>query len=321
MRRSERQYVEEGYSRHEGSSSLAIHTIGEANNKPYELGQSAALAYLAYINRLSGNITLNKIYISFDTDSSVNSEVVSNLHGIILVDLSKSSLCGTEITNWRNEQLSSVFGFSYSLMKSTVLHDYFKGSDFLAADLSNSTFNNVFSPYSRFAAATLRGTTFHGGIFQNTDFQGTDLRDVKTERGYVGAGYIYYGGTWIQTFTPDNPEWPVIFGKDMSTLDSLKIVGRATDESADTRVVDFTNARFLYADLRGANLLNSNISQKQVNEACADDTTLLPNGVRPLSPENCSFPQWLLDTQKSLRSPTYESAFKEAGCKSALGGQ
>ena len=48
IRRSERQYVEEGYSRYEGSFALAIHTVGEANNKPYEIGQSTALAYLAF---------------------------------------------------------------------------------------------------------------------------------------------------------------------------------------------------------------------------------------------------------------------------------
>jgi uncharacterized protein YjbI with pentapeptide repeats len=205
-------------------------------------------------------------------------------------------------------------------MRRAVFNYHFEDSDFLGADLTDANFKAIDAAYARFAVSTLQGATFHGGIFNNADFQGADLRRAITERGYIGAGTTTYGAGGIEyAFVPDHPQWPILLGKDLSVTESLKLIGRAVDESIDRYGVDFSNARFLYADLRGAHLENSNISQKQVNEACADSSTVLPTGVRVITTENCSFPNWLVEVQKSLRSPTYKSVSREAICKSVLG--
>jgi len=64
------------------------------------------------------------------------------------------------------------------------------------------------------------------------------------------------------------------------------------------------------------NLESSNISQKQVNEACTDETTILPHGFK--SYQQCAPPQWVDDIRTRLRSETRKSSQQAADCGPGL---
>jgi hypothetical protein len=118
IRLEETKYQEEGYSRYGGSLTLAIHTLGEANNKPYEIGQSTALVYLTLQNRLMGNVTLNGSAITIEDSLMQTERAARPAYYLLLLRLTESSLCGTEIGNWTTEipnRRLPTFDFSYSL--------------------------------------------------------------------------------------------------------------------------------------------------------------------------------------------------------------
>lgn len=156
----------------------------------------------------------------------------------------------------------------------------FESADLLGANLHLATLDSLAATNSRFAATNLTGARFRGGYFDNADFEGANLQGATTERGKFGVGERFGGGTEYGYFSADYSQpidynrpfaWPLLFDKDKGTTDTLNIVGRNAKTREGDYPVDFTNARFVWADLRKAHLENSNISQKQINEACADE--------------------------------------------------
>lgn len=215
----------------------------------------------------------------------------------------QNSLCGTSITSWEGQRIR-IF-LRNSALEGASLTGHLDSADLLGADLQFAFFENAMATNSRFAAAILNRAKFRGGNFQNADFEGADLQGVTTERGDVGAGAPYGNAyTYEPINLPDvfSPTWPLLLDKDKSATETLELVGQDVERPQGNFRVDFTGANFLWADLRKAHLEHSNITQKQVNEACADETTTLPAGVKPISNENCIFPPWVTERVRVLRT-------------------
>jgi uncharacterized protein YjbI with pentapeptide repeats len=282
----QRQQFEDGqYERQQSSIALAWRTIGGANGQAFELGQSASVIHLAQIGELRGNITLNGSYLDFSAPqaSSLLRKIARS--EAIWVNLDKSAFCKTTIEKFGPQNDLVFLNSKYSLLRQSTLVGYFVSDDFLAADLRSATLRNLIATNARFAGADLRRVTFQGGQFSKADFQGADLREVVSRRGSIGFG-LGSSGLWsFESYTPDSfmrgaREWPVLFENNVGLSEMLAAVDRSPATSRDNYLVDFSNANFADADLRGAKLKQSNITQAQLNVACADATTELPEAVR-----------------------------------------
>ena len=268
----QQRYWEERFARAQGSFSLAWKTIGEANNQPFELGQSKALMYLAESSELPGHVVLNNSSLSFyrNTDTAASRPMYFNLQ--------YSEFCKTKISSGLSEK-EAEYVMSFVDLRQAQLSGIFHWADFLGANMEAAVLEGMEAENGRFAATNLDRATLRGGRFRGVDFQGANLRGIKTERGYVGDGASTYG-SGFELYTMDqHPAWPLLLDRTIGVTDALRSAGVWELAGEDRKyIVDFTDARFLFADIRGADLRNSNISQTQVNQACADATTILPEG-------------------------------------------
>jgi uncharacterized protein YjbI with pentapeptide repeats len=299
-------YDEQAFVRNQGSINLAWRTLSEANDHQYEMGQSSALLYLANIGHLQGHLTLINSTIEINTYDSGTAKYTN-----AFISLDNSALCNDAIANWSGEAVR--YGLQHSILRNTKFSGTFSSTDLLGADLRGAKFIDVDMTNMRAAAAMLDNVEFHGGKFAQADFQGATLRGLKTERGFVGAGSPDYDSAYLDTYSdyPGQPVWPILFDKDKGLKEVLTDLGMATSETIrDDYLVDFSGARFIQADLRGAHLEKSNIRQKQVNEACADDSTALPLGVKV--EEQCSVPSYAEELRKAIR--VYATASSTTAC-------
>jgi hypothetical protein len=265
-----RQYQEERYSRNQGAVSLAWQTISEANNHPYEVGQSSSILYLAQKGVLPGRLIFNgSAAIFFDGDVNL-----STPNGGVYLWMPFSSICGTAFSIVSDNKF--IVDLSNSLAMGAKFSGQFGLARFIGSDLTNAVFSHVEASDGQFIASNMEGVIIRGGTYINTDFQGADMRRVVTERGADGLYYGYETG-YYDTLTPT--PWQALFSSDVGVDEALISAGiqQAPDQGA--QLVNFSNAHFLHTDLRGANLTKSNITQKQVKEACTDASTVLPAGV------------------------------------------
>ena len=218
------------YQQYQGSIALAWRTIGEANGKRFEVGQSTSLYYLAVNGELSGNVTLNTSSLNL---TPRRAKVVSggNVPQHVTFDLSKSSLCGAEISKWRLAEYGGPgITFAHTILRSSALHGSYNSDDFLAADMQELRFVNVRAANARFAAADLQRSVFTGGLFSDADFQGADLRGARTECGSIGFGWGLDGGyTDYGSFDydPSQPAvWPTLFDPELGINDVREKTGQ-----------------------------------------------------------------------------------------------
>jgi len=311
------------YQQYQGSVALAWRTIGEANGKRFEVGQSTSLYYLAVNGELSGNVTLNTSSLNL---TPPRARVVSRGQDprYVTFDLSKSALCSTEISKFQSRQYGGPrTRFAHAFLRKATIFGWYTSDDFLAADMQDARFVNVEAENARFAAADLRNSMFTGGLFSEADFQGADLRGARTERGSIGYGFAVAGrftddlsyGAYDLEELSSRIVWPPLFDSRLGINDVLAATGRRSSSEGATYLVDFSKANFLGADLRGADLQHSNISQAQINQACADTTTKLPEGRS--AAKACEFPMLLSEKLAVLRGPTNRGPFERA-CAAAL---
>jgi uncharacterized protein YjbI with pentapeptide repeats len=298
FRLQSRQYEEEAFNREQGAVSLAWHTIAEANLNPSEIGQSNALSFLVLKSQLAGNVTLSGSSLAI---------YLGRVEEPLFINLSNSNLCGSNVHLRVNAK--STVTMANSLLLGTRLAGWLMHAEFSGADLNKAQLNGVRAPSASFIAANLKSATFVGGSFENADFQGADLSDTRTYRGYQGAGTNYdqvgavsddyYGSGDISLDRP-----PAVFASA-----SDKVPGwEADDDGQAVALVDFRGARFLRADIRGADLTNSTIGQAQVDEACADQTTKLPTGVT--LKKACLEESWIAERRALIQRKTYRGQAK-----------
>jgi uncharacterized protein YjbI with pentapeptide repeats len=256
-----RQYQEEHFNRQQGPISLAWHTLADANEKGIDIGQSNAILFLMKNTLWTGNVTLNGSQL--DLEQSDPNERLS-------IELQRSTLCGTSLTVYITP--NSSISLQNSLLRGSELIGRFTNAFAMGADFDHAIFSQVRIPKSKFVAANMNSAVIYGGSFEKADFQGADLRNLKTVRGTEGAGTDYDDTTtylgWLYT-APDNEDYPPIFGS--ASADYFRQERLSEDA---VRLVDFRGARFLNADIRGADLSNSTITQSQVDEAAPIE---LPN--------------------------------------------
>lgn len=303
------QFAAGQYQQYQGSIALAWKTIGDANGKAFELGQSTSLYYLAASDELDGNVTLNGSSLDLVTWKSWKTTSASTARaGVSMFSLAASAFCKTEISKSINRAYAPRVNLSYSLLRDAKLSGTFFNDDFLAADLQGSRLVDLRAEHARFAGTDLRRAIVVGGTYHQADFQGSDLRGIRTERGATGAGYDYNADQWYGSYDvggfidPDGIVWPQLFEPNIGVNDALKTIGRkGAFADGATYPVDFSRANFSGADLRGARMENSNITQAQINQACVDGTTKLPPGRIAIRP--CEFP--LLHSEKlaAIRAP------------------
>jgi uncharacterized protein YjbI with pentapeptide repeats len=307
------------YQQYQGSVALAWRSIGEANGKPFEVGQSTSLYYLAANSELNGNVTLNKSYLSL-TPTKASAISAPDRVTYLAFDLNKSALCGTEISKYAARNGRWV-NFSYALLRRAALFGTYFNDDFLAADLQAARFVNVRAENARFAASDLRNTIFAGGQYSEADFQGADLRGARTYRGEIGlgsrsGGYFFSPDGVEFGFDPDyRAKWPALFDPQLGINDVLAKIGQPAPSEGGSYLVDFSRADFTGADLRGAQLENSNISQAQINQACVDSTTKFPEGRTAARP--CGFPDQHQEKLAAVRTPLRSNPL-ERTCAAAL---
>lgn len=148
----------------------------------------------------------------------------------------------------------------------------------MGADFDRAYFSQVRIPKGNFIAANLNSVEIYGGSFEGADFQGADMRNVRTFRGTQGAGTAYNDNEPYAGYV--DYAYPADFGPIFSSASTDYVNSQEGYDPEAIRLVDFRGARFLKTDIRGADLSNSTISQTQVDEACADQTTKLPSGFR-----------------------------------------
>jgi uncharacterized protein YjbI with pentapeptide repeats len=291
-------YEEQSFNREQGAVSLAWHTIADANNNVSEIGQSNAISFLLRRGALNGKITLNR------TQLTVRQRTMNES---LYVNFSNSNICGTNL--FLGVATNSEIILSNTLLKGTKVSGRLIGTYALGTDFNFSTFDNVRAPRMIFMAADLRKVKFVGGSFEKADFQGADMRGVETYRGYSGAGSTYddngmeYGWGYFTEGLPET-DYPVYF----SETSDFSPWRQDVDVSNTVYLVDFRGARFLKADIRGADFSNSTINQIQVDESCADDGTKLPKGVHVN--KYCAPEDWVLKRRELIQRTTYEGRVK-----------
>ena len=315
------EYDEAAFVRSQGSINLAWQTLEEANDHLYEIGQSAALLYLSELNQLHGELALTNsgiVVIPYNKNTSQDESVS--------IDLSDSALCGDDIYG----DISVTYNFRRSILRMVSLDGAFVSNDFVGADLRNAKINNVEMGNAGFIAATLEDAVLRGGDFAGADFDGATLRGLKTERGVIGVG-LTFADFWFGNSSSEDhalgdssPEdhalwhrvWPRVFDPDMGRIEALKKLGMlyGGTDAENIHLVDFSDASFKHADLRGAHLENSNITQEQVKEACTDATTILPEGVSMPDPP-CAEPAFVGEVRKAIRVYSSHASNAAATCK------
>ncbi|MFH3480264.1 pentapeptide repeat-containing protein [Xanthobacter variabilis] len=271
-------YREEGFVRQYGAFSLAWTIVKDGNGIDHDIGQGAALQFLFDQGQLYGDISL------------VNSLILSVILGSADREarLSSSTFCGTHFlfvsminanirqSNFTNAHMSTVFLHG--------VHAY--GSHF-----DNVYFMKTYADDASFVAASFVRAVVHGGSFKGADFSGADLKGLLT---MPLLGSSKKGG--------GAPAFDRPFDQNISNAEALSAIELdlplAPADAIETPV-DFTEAKFDHADIRGADLRSSNITQRQVDVACADETTQLPDGVRPKAA--CGGEEWVVSRRAFLQ--------------------
>lgn len=298
-------YNDESFSRKHGSLSLAWKMIADANMKKSERGQSEAILFLLKSGRINGRLVLNGSTASLSPGRSI--------------DLSLSSFCGTEL--YIHNDKGEWVDLGNSFLRGADVNGRLLDSEFRGSDLEGARFFQPRAPRIDLIGTNLRNAKFIGGSFVDGGFQGADLRNVTTYRGDCGAGTVYddnrwdYCSAWITWYVGRTPPNQITIFTDPKK--SIRAMRTKYPSSDTVHLVDFRGAVFSRADLRGADLSNSTITQTQVNQACTDETTKLPSGVEPNG--NCADQQEVAELRALVQERTYrnrERLFEE--CKRAV---
>jgi uncharacterized protein YjbI with pentapeptide repeats len=306
-----RQYEEEAFNREQGSASLAWRTIADANLNPSEIGQSNAFRFLVLKSQMNGNVTLDGSSLSIH-QASISEK--------LNINLSSSNLCGSTLDVLITSH--SRIGLENSLLIGTRITGRLMHADFTGADLQQALIKNVRAPWVKFIASTLIGTDLVGGSFEDADFQGANLTGLQTHRGFEGAspswGFNPADRSYNDDFLPPGYAFETYIPDREDAVFSKPSKWEVNDETFGHAVsfVDFRRARFLKADIRGADLASSTIDQAQVDEACADQTTKLPDGIMVRSA--CVEEDWVGRRRALIQQKTYHGRSKALEiCKAA----
>ena len=301
-------YEEETFNREAGAVALAWRALSDANSRPIEMGQSSAFKYLTSKGLMNGNVSLTGSRLSIHQQSADHP---------ITIALNRSNLCGSEFILTAGPE--SIITFQHSLLISSRLTGRMIGVDFTAANLERSEFYLVRARNGVFIAADLNKAELRGGSFERADFQGANLTGLQTYRGYSGAGTKYaddiYGSGNLYSGYPETDSLPPAYFTS-PTDDISNLLGNYDTGDANIYLVDLRGARFRNALIKGADLSNSTINQAQVDEACADSTTKLPNGITVKT--ICSEANWITERRNRLQQKTYYARTKDLEiCKAA----
>ena len=294
-----KQEHEEGrFARDQGAVSLAWHTLNDTRGITYEIGQSAAFNYIAGHGSFFNNINLNRTTLHIDVPESMT-----------ILSLSDSRFCEASI-----DIISApLLVMSRSNFTRSTLRGNWNGVNLFESNFSEAILDGIISTSLDLTGANLQSVRIVGGVFHFADFRGADLRKLKTVTGRYGAQSRredsatdmpkdnYYGGVEL---LPYGEFRSAVFDK--SLTDQQVASEYVEGNSQESDIVDFRGSLFDHADLRGADLKNSNIGQSQIDAACADDTTQLPP-LRTIR-EKCvgEAQAWVQNCRELLRSRTME---------------
>ena len=167
-------------------------------------------------------------------------------------------------------------------------------TDLQGVDLSGTNLRNTLLEHSNFRRANVRCGNLQGANLQeaileeakfaNAKLQGSNLNLANLEGAYLPCANLQGAGLnsaklKLATLTDANLQGAHLVHTDLrrATLINANFEG-ADLTAADFRRADLTDAKFSGADLRNADMSNTlNLTQKQLNSACIDGRTQLPD--------------------------------------------
>ncbi len=284
-----RQYNEEVFHRRQNAIALAWNAIRDAAGYERDVGQTSALEYLAELDLLDGNVSLNGTILA-----GLNFR--KRLDGSRL-KLHESAFCDAGIYLLYAPKST----FDRTLFRRSGISADWTGASLVGADLSFATLIDLKAARATLVGANLNGARILAGVFTHADLRLVDLRNSKTLE--------------VSTVGTPNADKPLEVGPNQN-IDEFRarvFFGRwLATEGAKPTLTDFTGAQFHGADLRGADLAYSNLSQPQLDQACADAKTILPKGL--ILKSACTNTKWITDQQYILRNGLQTSPH-EADCE------
>ena len=272
-------YQEEGFVRRYGAVSLAWTIVKDGNGTDHDIGQGAALQFLSDEIQLQGNVSLDN---SFMFSSVIGSPGTP-------ANLSSSTFCRTSFmfVSMIGANISQS-NFSNAIVTSVFMSDV-RG---YGSRFDNALLMQIQASGASFVASSFVGAKIYGGNFRGSDFSGADLRNLITNP--------------LLTSPERRRDVAAVrrpFDQKISNAEALSAIEPnlllASEDAAETPV-DFADANFEHADIRGADLRGSNISQRQVDLACADETTQLPGIIKPKAA--CGGEDWATSRRTFLQT-------------------
>lgn len=237
-------------------------------------GRSAALAELSDSNEVLrglqlSRVNMNKLKLKPDADMSGSNMDRASLADAILKGalLTNGSFRLTEFSFSHLEEAD----FSDSLLSGAIFHrTYIDQAKFKnIADMKNVDFRGASGDNAVFINSIIVGASFHAGQMPGTDFRGAT----------IGNGTSFFSA---------NLRGAKLQGTTLTSLDLTR---------SDLRSADFSGATFENVDLRYANLIGSNITDKQIERGKAKLCgTKLPQSLEIYGDRDC-------DVSPALRDP------------------
>jgi uncharacterized protein YjbI with pentapeptide repeats len=149
-------------------------------------------------------------------------------------------------------------------------------ADFTAANLDMAQFTGIRAgKQTKFNGASLRKAQFAGGVMKKSLFEGAKLQDARFE-----------GIELLEVNFKDAELQRVVFsGVALPEADftRARLDGAKFEKGTNLKGAKFEDARLPGADLSGA----INLKQKQLDTACGDANTRLPDSTTPLTVKPC----------------------------------
>ncbi len=203
---------------------------------------------------------------------------------------------GREILMAMNLDLTATDYTARHLPGAAFTNSILLEANFTKTYLSAAGFDSVEASHANFTDAILTGASAKGAQFRESLFQRTDLSRLAAQGSvfdgttihnsdlsasqFSGASFI--DSEWQNSDADRSIFYAAIFTRSTLTDSQFKRANfdRALFRDVTIKGGDFTGATFKESNFSGANLLEAPLTQEQLDEACGDDETLLPEGAQ-----------------------------------------
>jgi len=196
------------------------------------------------------------------------------------VDLRQGTLAGAYLDSTTKLDPASLRGAT--LTGAMMGHFAMKGLDIRKADLKRATLDQVELVEVRGGKQThFDGALLHKATFERTTFKGSVFNDAKLQDSTFSASTlegVHFKNADLQRVTFKGVK-----------LEKADFEGARLEGAVFQGMSDLTGASFKNARLEGASLRDTTgLTQKQLDDACGDSRTQLPEAAKPLQIKACA---------------------------------